>query len=157
MLPVAARLSSDVEDVLGTDSCGSWPSGATVLLRLFAGTDDSRVVRSALAVRGVNQVGLGHLEMQVPTSWIAVTARARSPVCTVLHGTIHNPRPKQRLVDAAVVKRVVVQVVECQFFAVIYLAVPRPRLCFVVHNPGRGVRLTLNRLIECSALATRLS
>ena len=73
----------------------------------------------------------------------------------MLHGTIHNPRPKQRLVDAAVVKRVVVQVVECQFFAVIYLAVPRPRLCFIVHNPGPGVLLTLNRLIECSALATR--
>lgn len=72
----------------------------------------------------------------------------------MLHGTIHNPRRKQSLVDAAVVERVVVQVVQYQFFAVIYLAVPGARLCFT-YIPGRDVCITLNRLFECSALATR--
>jgi hypothetical protein len=73
----------------------------------------------------------------------------------VLHGSIQNPRREQRLVDAAVVERDVVRVIQCQFFAVLYLAVPGARLCLIAHNPGREARLTLNRLFECSTLTTR--
>jgi len=76
----------------------------------------------------------------------------------VLHGSIHIPRARQRLVDAAVVEHDAVQTVpQCRFFAVLHLAIPGARLWFLAHSPGRDrdIRVTPSRLFECKPLATR--
>jgi hypothetical protein len=76
----------------------------------------------------------------------------------VLHGSIHIPRARERLVDAAVVQHVAVQTLpDCRFFAVLHLAIPGASLWFIAHSLGRDrdIRVTPGPLFERRQLATR--